>query len=379
MKSSLQTAFSRKFLAGWLMLGGAVLPHLQQPKAGTAMFILGLLLVTCQGLVRYNIHLARQVAHDVAHWWRQWHPSRARTASPPAWLTLTWHAMFTISVLAFFLPALTGDAHTSMRVMQGLGMVIALLGAYEWRLRLQHLLRRSWAYPLGKFLLTTLAGTFFCITTAQARQFTYALTGESPDAFPTFVRLLSFAFMPLLCFSILCIIAMVWAVVEASGIGLGMLARAIVMKFTEWKGVLTGRLDGVGDTEASGVDFLRKAVRIFRPISMLLTVMWLVVATPDIALDKHPTVRATALMVLTSMDYWPQRVCGHASPDRTAKLDDAHYSIAIMQGFHATLRTESCPNAYGAGRAGASASPQGGPAQGDRNAAHWLIAKGAMP
>jgi hypothetical protein len=248
-----------------------------------------------------------------------------------------------MGILAFVIPMFSGNARSSMPIMKGLGIVISILGAYEWRLRLQSLWQRSWTLPFGKFLIATLAGVFLSVTTAQARQFTYALTGENPDAFPTFVRLLSFVFMPVLCFSVACLVAMLWAVMEAARTGLNMLAHATIAKLKSWwKSLLRAKSNGTVDAASHPVERMRKAIRIFRPISMLLTIMWLVGVTPDVDPDKQPIVHTMALAVLTQMDYWPQKVCGRPSKSRAARLDESHYSIALKQDGHITLRSESC-------------------------------------
>lgn len=356
MKNTILRVFSSHFLAGGLILGGVVMVHLHLPKSGVMVIATGFLLALYRGTVGHIVTLARQLAHDAmqGRWPQQ--PLSTTTAQLPMWLELIWFTIFVVGVFAFFIPLFSGNAHASMIMMQGLGIVVSVLGAYEWRLRLQRLWQRSWALPLGKFLIAMLAGVFLCVTTAQARQFTYALTGENPDAFPTFVRLLSFALMPLLCFSVACMVAMLWAVVEAARTGLDMLAHAADTKLKAWKGLLLARSDDVVDAPSNTIDRMHKAIRMLRPVSMLLAIVWLMAVTPDVDPDKHPAVHAVALAVLTHMDYWPQQVCGHTSNDRAARLDDSHYSIATTKESHITLHTESCPNVPGIDRSEASAT-----------------------
>jgi hypothetical protein len=194
-------------------------------------------------------------------------------------------------------------------------------------------------------MITIATGALFCITTSQARQFTYTLTNENPDAFPTFVKLLSFALMPLLCVSILCIAAAIWALLESAGIGFAMIARELHKKVDTWRGLFIAHPEESRDIQDDVMDGLQKFIRIARPFSMLAAVAWVITTTPDINPDKHPSLRAFATVVLVNMDYWPQRVCGHSSQEPAAKLDESHYSIATIQGLHVTLHTESCQTA----------------------------------
>lgn len=343
MKKAILRVLSSYWLAGGLFLAGAILVgHFHYLTFGLMVTATGLLLALYQDIVGHIVTLARQLAHDVMQGRRAQPSPPMPPGQLPVWLELTWFTILAVGILAFVITLLSGNAGSSMPIMEGLGIVVSVLGAYEWRLHLKSLWQRSWALPLGKFLIATLAGVSLSVTTGQARQFTYALTGENPDAFPAFVRLLSFVFMPLLCFTAACVVAMLWAVVVAARTGLNMLARATVAKLKDWKSLLRMRSNGVANAPSHSVERMRKAIHILRPISMLAASMWLVGFTPDIDPNKYPRVHAVALAVLTQMDYWPQAVCGHASHDPAARLDDSHYSIALKQGWHITLRTESC-------------------------------------
>jgi hypothetical protein len=249
--------------------------------------------------------------------------------------------LYLVALVAFFVPLITGSPRLQWAIMQGVVVTVAILGANEWRLRIQHLIERSWTYAVGKFALTALAGVFLSFATSQARQFTYALTNENPSAFPTFVSLVALCMLPLMYFSTVCMLAVLWSLIESLGVGALICLHAVDRKF---RGIFSGRPDGVlapaneNSSVSPGPDYLR----IMRPASMLILVMLLLTNTPDVDPKKHSAVRTFAMIVLTRMDYWPQPVCGQPSVLHAAKLETGRYSVAMPLGHWVELKTITC-------------------------------------
>ena len=321
---------------------GVGIAHFGLSRLGALLMATGFIVMAARGPLSHCIRLGRAVAQQVTAIWRR---PRQRPASPtstsPA-VELAWYILYLVALVAFFVPLITGSSRLQWALMQGVVVGVAILGANEWRLRIQHLIERSWTYAVGKFALAALAGVFLSVATSQARQFTYTLTNEDPSAFPTFVSLVALCMLPLMYFSTVCMLAVLWSFMESLGVGALICLRAVDRKF---RGFFSGRSGGVfaSANENSFVSPEPDYLRIVRPASMLILVLLLLINAPDVDPKKHSAIRTFAMIVLTRMDYWPQRVCGQSSVLNAAKLETGRYSVAMPLGHRVELKTITCP------------------------------------
>ena len=255
-------------------------------------------------------------------------------------IDIVWHDFMLVFGSVLLLFAMLGGSQEAHWIVSVATCFFIALGAREWWRRLKVLAKKSWAMAVGKMLLTSMAGALLCIATCITRRFVIGETGESPDAFITFVGLASSLIVGPLAVYVICVLATIWTCLEAFAVLSVLAFREMVKRMIDQFNAFIAIAKGVSnDTPKQRSAF---EMSLGRYLSMISLGAALIIGVASLEPLGEPIVQKAGKKLLYLMEYAPRQICHQGEKIPAVKLDEDHFSVAIPVGDDVQFQTRTC-------------------------------------